>query len=161
MICEIRVEFSAWISSECASISVSHETVFPLPYFSFEWLFCQIFVTERLIHPRCFTEMTLQMKQKISVKCSTSEKELKWTFWTQLLIPFATVTKVSNSPLSAKIKVRMLNEMYHALIVLQVTWYYNLKYTQLLRDLRVYYSMLRRLVACFRHSVRRTGRRNT
>ena len=155
MICEIRVAFSAWISSECASISVSHETVFPLPYL--EWLFCQIFITERLIHPRCFTEMKLQMKQKISVKCNTSEKELKWTFWTQLLIPFATVTKVSNSPLSAKIKVRMLNEMYHALVVLQVTWYYNLKYTQLLRDLRVYYSMLRRLVACFRHSVRRDG----
>ena len=32
-----------------------------------------------------------------------------------------------------------------------------MKYTQLLRDLRVYYSMLRRLVACFRHSVRRDG----
>ena len=74
---------------------------------------------------------------------------------TQLLIPFATVTKVSNSPLSAKIKGRMLDEMHHALVGRQVTWYHKMKYTQLLRDLRVYYSMLRRLVACFRHSVRK------
>lgn len=74
-----------------------------------------------------------------------------------MLIPFATVTKVSNSPLSAKIKGRLLNEMHHALVGLQVTWYHKMKYTQLLRDLRVYYSMLTRLVACFRHSVRRDG----